>query len=140
MPSQQHPSLNNFSTITADIKVTLTAANLDLCLDIQNLACRVQEVEKMVTQHGTYILHINHTVDTRTKQLRDLQCHIEDLDNRGWRHSLQVHELPESVDTDQIPTMVMGIFNNLLDRPHSTPIEIERIHQALRPKGWESDL
>lgn len=71
--------------------------------------------------------------------MRDLQHHVEDLDHRGRRHNLRVCGLPESVDTDQLSSAVMGIFNNLLDGPLTTPIEIERMHRALRHRVRENE-
>lgn len=80
-------------------------------------------VERVTPQQGTAIHRVNHRVDTHAIQLRDLQWHVEDLD-RGRRHNLCVRVLPESLDIDQLYPMVVGIFNNLLDRPLMTPIVI----------------
>lgn len=72
-------------------------------------------------------------------QLRDLQRNVEDLDNRGRRHNLRVRGIPESVEQDGILSVVTGLFNHVLDRPEQTPIPMERIHRALRPKGRDTD-
>lgn len=119
--------------------MTLSAAIADLRLDIRAIANRVQDVEKVSAQHGTVLRRVTQKVDTHTLQLRDLQRHVEDLDNRGIRHNLHVRGLPESVDSEQLVATVTGLFNNLLDRPVQTPVEMERIDRALRPKGRETD-
>lgn len=62
---------------------------------------------------------------------------MEDMDNRGRRHNLRVCGLPESVETEPLTATIIGLFNNLLDRPVQTVVE--RIHRALRPKGRETD-
>lgn len=78
-------------------------------------------------------------VDTQTLQMRDLQCHMEALDNRGRRRNLRLRGLPEAVEADKLLPTVTGLFNSLLDRPHTTAINMERIHRALRPKGRDLD-
>lgn len=46
--------------------------------------------------------------------------------------------VPESVDPDQITSVLSYIFNNLLERPADTLIDFERAHRALRPRPCES--
>lgn len=132
-PSQQQPSLHDLHTIAAYIKHTLSAAITDLRHEIQSIAGRVHEVERTAEQQHTAIHRIHHTVAIHTLQLRDLQRHVEDLDNRGGRHNLRVRGLPETFETEQILPTVTDLFNNLLDRPPQTPIDMERIHRALSP-------
>lgn len=69
---------------------------------------------------------MNQVVDTHTLQLQDLHRHLEDFDNRGKRHILRIHGLPELVEQDQLLLTVVGIFKKY-------------IHHALRTKGRESD-
>ena len=71
--------------------------------------------------------------------MRDMNRHMEDLDNRGRRQNLRVRGLPESVEGDLISQSVVGLFNSILDRPPQTDIDLVRIHRALRPKGKEAD-
>lgn len=68
-----------------------------------------------------------------------MQCHIEDLDNRGRRHNLCIHGLPESVEGELLTPTVISLFNSLLDRPPQSPIDMERIHRALRPRSREGE-
>lgn len=111
----------------------------DLKHEIQSIAGRVQEVEHAAAHHRTAIKKIHHTVSTHTLQLRDLQQHLEDQDNRGSRHNLRVRDLLETVEPEQILLTVTGLFNHLLDKPPQTPINIECIHRAVRPRGRDTD-
>lgn len=138
-PPIQQPSLNDLHTVAADIKNTLFAAITDLRHEIQAITGRVLEVERTAAQQHTTIRKVNHTVDTHTLQLRDLQRHVEDLDNRGRRHNLRVRGLPKSVAPDRVRATVTELFNQLLDQPRQKPIAMERIHRALRPRGRDSD-
>lgn len=138
-----HPSLHDLHSVAADIKNTLTAALTaaitDLRIDIQSIAGRVQEVEKTTTTHSTVLRRTCQVLDTHTLQLRDLNRHIEDLDNRGRRHNLRVRGLPEAIEADRLHIEVTRLFNHLLEKPPTTHIGMERIHRALRPRGRESD-
>lgn len=71
--------------------------------------------------------------------MRDMQRHLEDLDNRGRRHNLRIRGLPESFEGDNMPAAVTSLFNNLLGRLPQTAVAMERIHRALRPKGRDTD-
>lgn len=123
--------------MAADIRDTLSTAIADL--DIRAINDRVQEVEKTSAQHNTVLCNVTHKLDSHTLQLRDLQRHVEDLYNKGRRHNLRVRGLLESLEPEQLTTTITGLFNDLLDRPAYTNIEMEHIHHALRPKGRETD-
>lgn len=74
--------------MAVDIKHTLTAAITELRIDIQAITGRVSAVEKTTAIHST-ALHRNHLIiDTHTWQLRAMNHHLEDLDNRGRRNNL----------------------------------------------------
>lgn len=142
--SQENPqppslNINDLRAIAADIKDTLSAAIAELRMDIHTLNDRVLEVEKTTAKHAMVLRKATHRIDTHTLQLRETQRRIEDLDNRGRRHNLRIRGLPESIEADNLTSAVTEMFNNLLDRPPQTRIELERIHRALRPKGREND-
>lgn len=50
-----------------------------------------------------------------TTQDLDLHSHLEDLDNRGRRHSVRIRGLPEGVGPGELERTVVHIFNDLLD-------------------------
>lgn len=70
--------------------------------------------------------------------LRDMQRHIEDLDNRGRRNNIRVRVIPEPEGNEEMQTTLQSIFNNLLGEPPTKHIEMDRAHRALRPKGAAS--
>lgn len=133
------PSLNDLHTVADDIKNTLTAAIAALSLEVRAITARVVEVENTAAQQGTMLRHVNRKVDSHTLHLRDLHRQVEDLENRSRRHNLRLRGLPEIVEHDQLTSVVSEIFNNLLGRPPQTPVKMERIHRALRPKGKSTD-
>lgn len=136
---QPHLNIHDLRAIATDIKDTLSAAISELRLDIRALNDRVQAAERMAERQDTQLRRTIQHVDNHTHQMRDMQRHMADLDNRGRRHNLRVRGLPETIEGDQLSPWVTGLFNGLLNRSHQTPIEIERIHRALRPKGRGMD-
>lgn len=131
--------MHDLQTIVDDIKDTLSVAISELILDIRTLNDRVLNVEKAADRHETILSKAATRIDSYTLQMRDMQRHLEDLDNRGWRHNLRIRGLPETIRGDRMPPAVVSLFSSLLNRPLQTPVTMERIHQALRPKGRETD-
>lgn len=109
--------MDGLKFIAAYIKETLGAAISELRADIHSLTGRVQEVENITAHQESAIRELYCKSDTHTLQLRDMQRHLEDLDNRGRRHNLQIRGLPETVEGDQLSPTVISLFNSLLDRP-----------------------
>ena len=67
--------------------------------------------------------------------LRDMQRHLEDLDNRGRRNNIRVRGLPEADEAEDLQKTLQTMFNDLTGAPLVKHIEIDRAHRALRPKG-----
>lgn len=116
------PSLQDLRSVATDIKETLTAALTaaitDLKIDIQLVAGRVQDIEKVTASHTSVLRRSCQVLDTHTLQLRDLNRHMEDLDNRGRRHNLRIHDLPESIDATHLRAEVTSLFNTIGETPH----------------------
>lgn len=70
--------------------------------------------------------------------LRDMQRHVEDLNNRGSRNNNRIRGLPESEGPEDLHTTLQTLFNDLLGDPPHKPIEMDRAHRALHPKGLVS--
>lgn len=64
-----------------------------------------------------------------------MQRHIEDLDNRGRRNNIRVRSLSESDGPEDLNSTLQILFNDLLGEPSTHPVEMDRAHQALHPKG-----
>lgn len=79
-------------------------------------------------KHDTVLRWATQRVYTHTLQLRELQRHMEDLDNRGRRHNLRICGLPKSVEREQLSPTVTSLLNYFLNRPAQTVIDMEMIH------------
>lgn len=137
--STQTPSLFDLEKVASDIKNTVTAAIADLKSDLQAMTHRIDDVEQTTVTHAAAIRQVQHTYDAQLSHMYDLHRHIEDLDNRGRRHNIRVRGVPESTDPGSIQQTICTIFNDLIDRPADSPIEMERAHRALRPQPRENE-
>lgn len=132
-------SLFDLEKVASDIKNTVTAAIADLRSDIQEAVHRIGDVEKTTQTHAAAIRQVQTTYDSQLPHLLDLHRHIEDLDNRGRRHNIRVRGVPENGDPGHLQQTICAIFNNLIDRPTDSPIEMERAHRALRPPPRDNE-
>lgn len=101
---------------------------------------RMDVLVETASRHDTEIQQLQLSSHTHDVLLRELHRHLEDLDNRGRLHILRVRGLPESVGHNQLAQATIAIFNDLLGRPPESPIEYERLHRALKPRGRDTDL
>lgn len=139
MASTNSLCLTDLQAVASDIKATLSAAIMDLKMDLHSIAARMGTMEQSVTRHADAIRQVQRSSDTNLSHILEIHRHLEDLDNRGRCHNIRIRGIPESVDQQHIEQTVNGIFNDLLDRPADSPIEYERMHRALRPKGGENE-
>ena len=137
--TQRSLTIDDLKSVATDIKDALAAAISELRLDLRSLTDRVSQTETVIEDHESALRRCTRKVDDHALQMRDMNRHMEDLDNRGRRQNLRVRGLPESVEGDLISQSVVGLFNSILDRPPQTDIDLVRIHRALRPKGKEAD-
>lgn len=110
-----------------------------LRLDMQAATSRLEEVEEITERHDAAITATQHSLNTHSMQLKDIQRNIEDLDNRGRRHNIRIKGLLETVDPNHLTQAITTIFNDLLGRPPDIPIDLERLHRALRSRGRDTD-
>lgn len=88
--------------------------------------------ETKVAVHCTQLQGADHRI-----LLRDIQRHVEALDNRG---PIRVQGLSELEGSEDLQSILQALFNNLLGEPPTKHIEMDRAHRALRPKGPSSKL
>lgn len=92
-------------------------------------------VEQATAHHAEAIKQVQKTTDMHLSHLNDINRHLEDLDN----HNIRIRGVPENTDENPVEHTAALMFNDLLDRPPDSPIEFERIHRALRPRGRDND-
>lgn len=110
-------NLQDMQEIAADIKNTLSAVISDLRRDIQAINLRVEEVEHTAARHDASLCQVQQVTESHAIHLRELQQHLEDLDNRGRRHNLKVRGLPENIEPNRLTQTTLALFNDILERP-----------------------
>lgn len=85
------------------------------------------------------IRQVQKSSDMHLSHIIELHRYIEDLDNRGRCHNIHIRGVPEPMDQNPLEHTASAIFNDLRDRPPDSPIEYERIHRALRPRGQDNE-
>lgn len=133
------PSILDLEKFALDIKSSVTAAIADLKNDFQAVAHRIEAVEQTSKTQAAAIRQVQSVYDSQLSQMFDLHRHVEDLDNRGQRHNIRVRGIPESVDPGAIQQNICSLFNDLMERPADSPIEMERAHRALRPQSRDNE-
>lgn len=128
-------SMADLQLVALDIKTTLSAAISDLKADLRAAAARVEIVESVAMTHGAAIQQVQKVNDTQARHLIEIHRHMEDLENRGRRRNLQIRGILENIESPQLQPAVWAICNTLLGRPPDAPIDMERCHRALRPRG-----
>lgn len=142
-PGAPLPSLldlqRDLQRVAQDIKHTMMSAISDLKADIHSMNDRIATVEENTRTQATAIRQVQKTYDARLPHLFELHRQVEDLDNRGRRHNVRVRGVPEGIDQAALQHTVCSIFNDLLGRPADSPVEMERIHRALRPPPRDNE-
>ncbi|OCT72246.1 hypothetical protein XELAEV_18035216mg [Xenopus laevis] len=72
--------------------------------------------------------HLVHRSNDHHRFIYLLRKHMEDLDNRGRRNNLRIRGIPDSVAAADLGDTVRAIFNSILGRDPSSPLELDRVH------------
>lgn len=72
--------------------------------------------------------------DTQS-QVLNLALQVVDLEDRNRRNNIRVRGVPDSVKPSELETTVREIFNYYLHQDSDTPIELDRVHRVLGPRG-----
>lgn len=126
--------------IAADIKHTLTmaisTAIAELRLDLLNLTICMDAAAAADKEQDMAISVLHHVKNQHSAQLVVIQRYVEDLDNRAIiLDNIRVQGVPETVSPDQVKDAVKTLFNQILSRSVDTPLELDRVHRALRPRN-----
>lgn len=132
---QAIPTKEDFRLLIEEVKSACRAEIQVIHTNLKHLSDRVEMAEEEIQEtklavHRTQVQGADHHI-----MLRNMQRHLEDLDNRGRRNNIRVRGLPESEGPEDLHETLQLLFNNLLGDPPNKPIEMDRAHRALRPKG-----
>lgn len=130
MPFVHSLSLSDLQVVIMDITSTLSAAISDLKVEVQSIAVRMGSVEQASARQAETIKQVQRTSDMHLSHIIELHRH---MDHHGRHHNIS--GLPEPTDQSLLEHMASAILNELLHRAADSPIEYERLHRTLRPRG-----
>lgn len=129
------PTKADFQALITEVRDACKSEICALRTDIQQMSQRMSDMddERSVIKQNVHEVQTKYSVHANV--IRDLQRQIEDLDNRGRRNNIRIKGLPKPDGVEDLDAIVTEIFNDLLDNPPSTKIDLDRAHRALRARG-----
>lgn len=90
------PTKEDFRQLIEDVKSTCRAEIQALQTNFKHLSDRVEMAEEEIQETKIAVHHTQLQGADYRMMLRDMQHHVEDLDNRGQRNNIHIRGLPES--------------------------------------------
>lgn len=132
------PTKEDFKNLLAEVKDTCRTAIASIRQDLTTITNRVDALEETHDSTKSYVMELQQHSSASVRALRETRRHLEDLDNRGRRNNIRIRGLPEAEGQEDLQVILESIFNNLRELPLSTPIKLDRVHRAIRPKNASS--
>lgn len=129
------PTKEDFKTLLAEVKDTCRTEIASIRQDLTAIADRVDALETAHDSTRSYVAELQTHSSVQATALKETRRHLEDLDNRGRRNNIRIRGLPEAEGREDLQLILESIFNKLRDVPLTTPIKLDRVHRALRPKS-----
>lgn len=127
-----------------DMETFATRLETSLRGDIQKVKQSISALESKVTTLSTEQFFVQQCLtsleETCSGYQQKLSCMClqhDDLENRHRRNNIKLRGIPEAVETTDLRATVIGIFNDLLGKPASSPIELDRVHRINIPSQGE---
>ncbi|KAM9315500.1 uncharacterized protein PAF06_006460 [Gastrophryne carolinensis] len=105
--------------------------------EVAHVASRVQVLEAEGPSYDSRIRAIEARCDSQEATIKTCHLHLDDLENRSRRNNLRIRGIPETQGMENIKEIVTTLFNDVLDRDLSTPIELDRAQRALGPRSTD---
>uniref|UniRef100_A0A8C5W7Z5 L1 transposable element RRM domain-containing protein n=1 Tax=Leptobrachium leishanense TaxID=445787 RepID=A0A8C5W7Z5_9ANUR len=129
------PTRYDLEQLFCRLETKFDAKFAELGADVRQLGHRVQGLEDDRETTALQHQHTSALLETQASQMAFLYRWADDLDNRGRRNNIRIRGLPESEGTENLDLIIQTLFNELLQRPPDTPIQLDRAHRALRGRG-----
>uniref|UniRef100_A0A6I8R1R5 L1 transposable element RRM domain-containing protein n=1 Tax=Xenopus tropicalis TaxID=8364 RepID=A0A6I8R1R5_XENTR len=128
------PSKADIKDMLREMTDTIKEEIQDIKKDMLTLAARTDDLEngisKCTSNQKTIYMHIQQ----QDSIIHDLQRQLEDQENRSRRSNIRVRGVPERIPNEEIRTVLLQIFNKILNRDPAAEIKIERAHRVQKPK------
>ncbi|OCT74252.1 hypothetical protein XELAEV_18033211mg [Xenopus laevis] len=138
-PSLVGSTASGYSTASTRTDIRSLLSALSTKDDLRAMAKMLRESQKAdlaeikaeLRNIGEAHNHLVHRSNDHHRFIYLLRKHMEDLDNRGRRNNLRIRGIPDSITAADLGDMVRAIFNSILGKEPSSPLELDRVHRAL---------
>lgn len=126
------PNRHDFEACVQRMERSYKQEIAELRRDVTN---RLEEVEHNVEETVTTLQSHEAILHEHTLQIQQLIYHQADQENRARPNNIRIRGLPESFETKDLAPAVIAIFNDLMQKDKDAPLELDRVHGALRLKN-----
>lgn len=106
----------------------------------RDLGTRMEDVENTTDGMCNTLQSHEEILNTHTNILQQLMYHQDDIENRSRRNNIRIRGIPETIDHNDLHGAVTAIFNQILQQPKDTPIELDRVHRTSGPRSSDSSF
>ena len=122
------PTKQDITEMAASIVSTLTQEINSLKQQIDYTENRVEVVESGHTILSSKVTALETSNTVIQRQIQILQLQQDDAENRSRRNNVRQRGIPELIQGPELRSKITTIFNELLERPPTEAIEIDRVH------------
>uniref|UniRef100_A0A8C5LVP8 Uncharacterized protein n=1 Tax=Leptobrachium leishanense TaxID=445787 RepID=A0A8C5LVP8_9ANUR len=120
------PTKADLADLVADLREGFAGDIREVRTEVGAIASRVSRLEEEVSHPPAHL--------APPAAFGELQRRVDDLDNRGRRHNIRIRGLLEVDGPEDLRTILTEAFSMVLGQTTATPILMDRVHRALRPK------
>lgn len=120
------PTKNDFEHYVSHIDQTYRQEITGLKRDI---GIRMEDIESTTEGICNTLQSHEETLNSHTVLLQQLMYHQDDIENRNRRNNIRIRGIPETIEHKDLTKAVTVIFNQLLQQPKDTHIELNRVHR-----------
>ncbi|XP_056398871.1 uncharacterized protein LOC130293793 [Hyla sarda] len=133
---KKHPELQALLALLptkSDLQILATDLRQAWRHDLKPVKNDVQLLKEKVETLETFRTTVTDQLKCLQESTRNLSlhqaaeiAHLDDIDNRNRRNNIRIKGLPESVAPQDISSTLQKIFNDILQKPPDSPLEMDR--------------
>ncbi|OCT82206.1 hypothetical protein XELAEV_18024719mg [Xenopus laevis] len=130
------PTKADLNAVAQTIQEAHKADIADLRKDLQAIGDAQAQLEVRLEKAETVCNTVFDRVNDHHRYLYLIKKQMEELDNRGRRNNLRIRGIPESVTQAELRTTVCAIFNTILGKAITEPLELDRDVAIFPDLAW----
>ncbi|CAH2300905.1 Hypothetical predicted protein [Pelobates cultripes] len=131
---------SDLQALSANLHEVIRSEVATLQRDLTAQDGRIQTLEGTQQTAATRIEATNAAIARQGAMLLQIRRQTEDLDNRGRRSNIRIHNIPEAPGEEDVGAMLTDLFREILGPDAPQHFDFDRAHRALRPRTTENPL